>query len=661
MTVNTIQAAYNPDLFESRSVLRPLSNKETMQRAKAICASRPVQKSLACTGQIFIGMFFDGTGNNENEDYIKVKHKPAEQHHSNVVRLYHAYPDRITRGTTKYYAYYIPGVGTPFPEISDTGGKMGTGAAWNGEPRLIWGLTRVFNAVSDYVSDDELMPQAQAGTIANATGGLGSLTLHRKHVFKSYWNGELKKKVLARAKNKPMPEQINLSVYGFSRGAAEARAFVNWLYAICDEKDGAFLFAGIPLRVEFLGLFDTVASVGVAGAFTSGLIGSEGRQSWASDNMQVHEGVESCLHIVAAHEVRATFPLDSVRIENIYPPNVKEYVYPGSHSDVGGGYHSKAQGKTDALARIPGFEMYCAAMAAGVPFTGLAQMKEEQRSVSANLVPSQEAIDIFSAYNSKAAVKAGPVEDMMHQHMAHYFSYRYQARNDAINHSADLSYVKRSFYKKIYAEQESLRDTQQQFIAVLAAVSSTLDCVMKNESSYDKFLIQPFQSEGSYVPTLALFRYSTAASARAYVLTDMWDNGDRDKQAHKVHEKVVKWRQWLADNLSPDLVDADAPERNVLAVIDTLTDVPLPKEVVQFFDGWVHDSMAGLAKEGMNEFLFNGIGIAKFRRIYFGNHGAAILQKAANKINKQRTKTSDAQRAQRKQWDLEAKEYGRAR
>ena len=260
-------------------------------------------------GPVFIGMFFDGTGNNEEIDYTRVKDQPQEQQHSNVVRLYHAYPDNVTRGTSKYYRYYIPGVGTPFPEIGDSGGVAGTGASWNGEPRIIWGLTNVFNAVNDYAVGRSLIPKDQAGRISNATGGLGSLALHREHVFKTYWAGKLQESVASKPSNRPTPEQINLSVFGFSRGAAEARAFVNWLYAICDEKDGGYLFAGTPLRIEFLGIFDTVASVGLAGAFTNGLLGSEGRQSWASDNMQVHHGVQSCLHIVAAHEVRSTFPV----------------------------------------------------------------------------------------------------------------------------------------------------------------------------------------------------------------------------------------------------------------------------------------------------------------------------------------------------------------
>ncbi len=656
MSANVIQPAYAPDINNTRSVLRPLSNKETMQRANALCASRSAPSSLPCTGQIFVGMFFDGTGNNENIDYTQVKDTPEEQKHSNVVRLLHAYPDNVTRGTSKYYRYYIPGVGTPFPEIGDSGGMAGTGMSWNGEPRLIWGLTRVFNAVHRYIYERDLIPTVQAGNIANGTGGLGSLALHREHVFKTYWSGKLKDAVASKPKNKPMPEQINLSVFGFSRGAAEARAFVNWLYAICDGKNEAYLFSGIPLRVDFLGIFDTVASVGIAGAFTDGLLGAEGHQSWADCNMQVHKGVESCLHIVAAHEVRSTFPVDSVRIEGTYPANVKEYVYPGAHSDVGGGYHPKAQSKTDALARIPGYEMYCAAMASGVPFLRLDQLT---KAICSNLLPSEAAVNIFKSYCAKAGVNAAPVEIMMQQHMTQYFRYRYQARSDAVNNPNILAYTKRDFFKRAITEREYLRDTQQHFIAILAALSATLDYYMKNKSLFNDFVRHPFQSEGSLLPPVSMVIFQVDMANRMRALTDSLDNGERDRVANRVYEKVAEWRKWLADNLSPNLTDAEAPERDVLKVADKLNDIPLEKEIVQFFDDWVHDSMAGLAKDSINEYLINGIGLAKFRRIYFGNRGDAMLHEAAKKLNDKHMKTAKARQAEREKWKAESDEYAR--
>ncbi|KQV79809.1 hypothetical protein ASD15_17430 [Massilia sp. Root351] len=634
-----------------------MTSRETMQRAKAVAAAQPQTGALKCSGQIFCGIFFDGTGNNEGVDYKKVQDNPSEQQHSNVVRLYHSYPQDVQRATDRYFSHYVPGVGTAFPSIGDAGGTLGTGMSWNGEPRLIWGLTRLFNTVSLYVSDQELIDETKSGNIANAVGGIGSMEFHRQHVFKSYWMAKLKEKLANRSRNFPAPEQINLSVFGFSRGAAEARAFVNWMYALCDEVDGGYQFAGIPLRVEFLGIFDTVASVGIAGGFTSGLLGVEGRQSWAKNNMQVHRGVESCLHIVAAHEVRATFPVDSVRIDDRYPPNVKEYVYPGAHSDVGGGYHPKAQGKTDALARIPGFEMYCAAMAAGVPFKAL---KDMPGKTARALVPSRAAIDAFSAYCKHARVSAGPVEQMMRDHMAQYFNYRYHGRRVSGSASAAAHYYDRRFFKRATADQEFLRDTQQYFIAILAAVSMTLEHYIKRRTSFDQYFGQPFQNDGSSLPTV-LQNFGKIMLNRLGALDDRLDTGDTDKLAHHVHEKVAQWRTWLEDRQSPFLLDEDAPERDILSVVTTLVETPQHADVVSFFDEWVHDSIAGLAKDKVNEFLLNGIGIAKFRRVYFGDRGDALLRQAVEKQNAERKKIADAKRAQRRQWDLESREFQRTR
>ncbi len=55
---------------------------------------------------------------------------------------------------------------------------------------------------------------------------------------------------------------MRLYVYGFSRGAAEARAFANWLQELTrvSDADGRveYRFAeALPISIEFLGLFDT--------------------------------------------------------------------------------------------------------------------------------------------------------------------------------------------------------------------------------------------------------------------------------------------------------------------------------------------------------------------------------------------------------------------
>jgi hypothetical protein len=108
-------------------------------------------------------------------------------------------------------------------------------------------------------------------------------------------------------------------------------------------------------------------------------------------------------------------------------------------------------------------------------------------------------------------------------------------------------------------------------------------------------------------------------------------------------------------------LDEDAPERDILSVVTTLVETPQHADVVSFFDEWVHDSIAGLAKDKVNEFLLNGIGIAKFRRVYFGDRGDALLRQAVEKQNAERKKIADAKRAQRRQWDLESREFQRTR
>ncbi|MDK7838967.1 phospholipase effector Tle1 domain-containing protein, partial [Klebsiella pneumoniae] len=64
--------------------------------------------------------------------------------------------------------------------------------------------------------------------------------------------------------------------------------------------------------------------------------------------------IKKCVHLVSGHEQRLCFPLDSVRRANgKYPPCAREVVYPGMHSDIGGGYppgeQGKANGEDDSL------------------------------------------------------------------------------------------------------------------------------------------------------------------------------------------------------------------------------------------------------------------------------------------------------------------------
>ncbi len=655
-------SALNPDISQPQGRTRHLTSKEEMmQRVAAVCAAAGDPTTLACSGQVFVGLFFDGTGNNKMNDYTAPKVKvngveqdgtEADRKHSNVVRLFQAFPESGRRGVTGYYGYYIPGVGTPFPEIKDTGGMLGSGFAWDGEPRVIWGLIQIFNAVHRYVTDANLISNERAGKISSVLGSFGSPAYQRGLALGKTWQDKLKAAIEG---TKPTVEQLNISVFGFSRGAAEARACMNWLYQICEEKDGVHLFAGIPLRVQFMGLLDTVASVGIAGMYSM----AEGRQSWADDNMQIHPAVEQCLHFVAGHEVRSCFPSDSVRIGHRYPANAKEYVYPGAHSDVGGGYHPLAQGKSVDLARIPGLDMHKAALVAGVPLITLKKLEKPDADA---LKPSDAALKAMHDYFAAASIRPGPVEDMLRQHMGHYFSYRWQMTQQV--YQQQPFFVRASQSKMFTKDAVTLLDTQQALMNVVAGVKRELDARTQATSFLtrrdDDALVDSPYAWSEVGRVSAVFERPLKADGRGTALLDGMQEGV-DATAQGVKPSLRRWRKWLGDENQAEVRNASAPERDMLTLVDALSETPVPPQATVFFNEYVHDSMAGFASsDKINEFFFNGFGIAKFRRIYFGNRGDAVIREAVEARNKQQTGIAKAKRAQRAQWDLEAANYQRA-
>jgi len=127
--------------------------------------------------------------------------------------------------------------------------------------------------------------------------------------------------------------------------------------------------------------------------------------------------IEQCVHYIAAHEVRDSFPLDSVRDGKSYPPNCVEIIYPGVHSDVGGGYAPGEQTRSlkddEKLSQIPLLHMYRAALAAGVPLRALGEMSEKVRATF-QIAPRTAAL--FDAYQTYAHA-TGPVEKAVAEHL----------------------------------------------------------------------------------------------------------------------------------------------------------------------------------------------------------------------------------------------------
>jgi uncharacterized protein (DUF2235 family) len=148
-------------------------------------------------------------------------------------------------------------------------------------------------------------------------------------------------------------EGDSIFIFGFSRGAYTARAVAAMLYKVGlltqgneelipfawdifkREHDQA-LYRGFqqtfcrPVRVHFLGLWDTVSSVGWA---------------WDPQHLQFTEnnpGVDIVRHAVSLDERRAYF------VQNLWgtqpPTDIDQVWFPGVHCDVGGGYPENQSG-----------------------------------------------------------------------------------------------------------------------------------------------------------------------------------------------------------------------------------------------------------------------------------------------------------------------------
>lgn len=340
---------------------------------------------FTCSQSLHISFFFDGTGNNEDND----TNHSAPTHPTNIAKLYHATYEKEAENDG-YYRYYMPGVGTAFPEIGEMN-YSGAGLAYatGGEARINWALLRLADAIIHALTKGQKrIPASEAKSKISrmAADWPFDNPESRKAAFYSFLNSEMRSKV---AIAKPKLLKIKLFIYGFSRGAAEARTFVNWLTGLFETPKGANkpeqAILGIPLSIEFLGLLDTVPSVGIA--HIAPLV--DGHMGWANNTQLLPNEkrfpnlIKCCRHFVAAHEQRLCFPLDSVcRPGGGYPPATQEVIYAGMHSDIGGGYPQGDQGKGLAgkdsadpnypgnlLSQIILHDLYAAAFAAGAPLT----------------------------------------------------------------------------------------------------------------------------------------------------------------------------------------------------------------------------------------------------------------------------------------------------
>ncbi|UDQ82037.1 DUF2235 domain-containing protein [Erwinia rhapontici] len=418
--INKADLAWNPPPFPAQGRLptesllvgkhyhQQKSSERNYHQALCLAAGRRVEPP--CCKTLHISLFFDGTGNNLNNDFVLSDPK----HPTSIARLFRAAIGDGTAGGVpdtrqvpldaasdsggQYFKFYIPGVGTPFPEVNDLEYSLdGLVGAAMGEERINWALLRIIDVLMR-VSKDRVNNSIKLseGASRKSIGKMGTrwsrLWVGGSHNRYEEFNRllqelspQLKPLITQPEPGKPKVLDIKLYIYGFSRGAAEARTFVRWLSELLPppvkegEKPPQCLQIGalqLPLSIEFLGLLDTVASVGVAHVAPL----ASGHMAWAGGTMELPDDkiygglIKKCIHLVSGHEQRLCFPLDSVRrADGTYPPYATEVVYPGMHSDIGGGYPPGDQGKANAeddsllMSQIALHDMYASAFEIGAP------------------------------------------------------------------------------------------------------------------------------------------------------------------------------------------------------------------------------------------------------------------------------------------------------
>jgi len=194
-----------------------------------------------------------------------------------------------------------------------------------------------------------------AGGIARLQGMLYYIDLAIKEYYKE-------KQKMSKSGKGSYPKNLEFDIFGFSRGAAEARHFVNVLKQEGDWWSIDQHYEKKHVNITSLNIFDTVGSFGVPGKDVDPGFSYHIDPTWISGGIT---------HFIADDEYRYNFDGQFLGSNNTdYPQDTpQEFVVLGAHSDVGGGYTKAMEhGRTNNdLAKVYLNMMYDRCVGYGVP------------------------------------------------------------------------------------------------------------------------------------------------------------------------------------------------------------------------------------------------------------------------------------------------------
>jgi len=385
-----------------------------------------------CEISINIGLFFDGTNNNKDRDAPFLGE-------TNIARLFDQYNENRDLG---YHRVYVPGVGTRFPEIGeDEESALGNGYAFGCEERVIFGMLKVINFIhrqcfkNDIFSGAAVLALCRNGAYVKMASDRAALAKFGEDcglLEPEVEDGNRRDFLMQQSKileekmkiGKPRVVECFVDVFGFSRGAAEARVFCSWL----NELLIGGRLAGVPLHFRFVGIIDTVASAGFwSGTLAFATKSTGGHGAWASANaLNMPSSVKNCVHMVAMHELRRNFPLDAIGIDGKMQKGWVQFAYPGAHSDVGGGYRPGELGlavgdDSQKLSQIPLNHMLECAIVAGAPMKKPIPIPGEKDLFAVN----PKLVKAFDDFILQATLNPRPIYEWLQP----YLNWRWQVRD----------------------------------------------------------------------------------------------------------------------------------------------------------------------------------------------------------------------------------------
>jgi hypothetical protein len=188
--------------------------------------------------------------------------------------------------------------------------------------------------------------------------------------------------------------KIRVAIFGYDMGGGLALAFSKKVLEDIAE-DGCY--EGIPVVVEFMGLFDCVTNRYEDNTLT----GYMPLSNAVSSELLLLPDVKKCVHYAAAHELRFYKPLTMLGVDPAdYRGPRQEMLFPGAQVDVGGGAVEVEEGIDDTLARLPLQMMYHRAYGAGIPMPSFEQLRQVDPKLHNSIVIPEEVSAFHQTYRN---------------------------------------------------------------------------------------------------------------------------------------------------------------------------------------------------------------------------------------------------------------------